>query len=109
MSVCKKELINLISDRSGVYKYAVKDVLNAFTDVMTELFIDGEDVVLPYFGHFYVRPKMGRMYYDCNLKKVIKAPDRDFASFKGSPTLHKLLNDIDFREEFFKNKYKTQN
>ena len=55
----KAQVVDIISQRTGINKEAVKLTVEAFMESVIESLIDGEDVSLRGFGNFIVkkRPK----------------------------------------------------
>lgn len=56
----KTELIAAISEKSCTAKSNVEDILNIFTDVVTEALVNGDRVQLTGFGTFEVLEKKAR-------------------------------------------------
>lgn len=56
----KQELINSISEKSGLTKKDSENALNAFVDTVQEALADGDRVQLVGFGTFEVRHRKAR-------------------------------------------------
>jgi len=56
----KADLVSALADRAGVSKKDADEVLQAFTDIVTEQLTDGESVTLTGFGTFSVTERKPR-------------------------------------------------
>ena len=56
----KTDLINNISDKSGLTKKDVESVLNSFLSEVTDALAGGDKVQLIWFGTFETRKRAGR-------------------------------------------------
>jgi DNA-binding protein HU-beta len=57
----KAELINRISEKTGVNKKQAEDMVEAFVDITTETLKSGGEVVLAGFGAFMAKTRAARM------------------------------------------------
>lgn len=58
--VNKKQLITIVSERTGVSKLDVKEVIETALDEITKRLMDGKEVRLVGFGTFQVRKRVSR-------------------------------------------------
>lgn len=86
------ELINIISERAGISKQTVRDVLNSITDVWTqEVFARGE-LILENIGEFIVEHRPGRKGVNTETREIFLVPPRDYLSFQPSRELIEWSN-----------------
>ena len=57
----KAELIDVISEKVGVAKKEVEDVIDSMTDTITSKLKEGQEVTLTGFGAFSARTRKGRV------------------------------------------------
>jgi len=90
--VSHDELINIISERAGISKQTVRDVLNSITDVWTqEVFARGE-LILENIGEFIVEHRPGRKGVNTETREIFLVPPRDYLSFQPSRELIEWSN-----------------
>lgn len=59
-TMTKAELGELLYERLGLSKREVKDIIEAFFDLISQSLVEGEEVKLSGFGNFQVREKSSR-------------------------------------------------
>ncbi len=88
----KDELIQAISDRTGLTRTDVKHVIDAFISIVKDQLINGDSVVMRGFGTFMTRTRKPRVARDINRNKPIYLPERRVPFFKPS---NKLVKEVD--------------
>ncbi len=88
----KDELIQAISDRTGLTRTDVKHVIDAFVSIVKDQLINGNSVVMRGFGTFTVRIRKPRVARDINRNKPIYLPERRIPFFKPSD---KFVKEVD--------------
>jgi DNA-binding protein HU-beta len=88
----KAELIEVISDKLGLAKREVEDVIDTMTDTITSKLQQGDEVTLTGFGAFSARTRKGRI--GVNPRKVeekIEIPPVTVPKFKAGKNLKEAL------------------
>lgn len=78
----KSELVDAISQRSGVTKADASRVLEAFTETVTEVLVKDDQVVLTGFGSFSTGERSARTGRDPRTGKPIEIKAARVAKFK---------------------------
>lgn len=86
----KTELINAISEKSGLSKVDSKKALEAFIESVTEEIKGGGKVALVGFGTFSVTQKSARKGINPKTKEVIQIPAKKAVKFKAGAELSEL-------------------
>lgn len=88
----QEELINMISERAGISKTTVREIILSFADVwMEELLAHGE-LNLDNIGEFLVDHRPGRKGVNTETREVFIIPPKDYLSFTPSPELIEWSN-----------------
>ncbi len=88
----KDELIQAISDRTGLTRTDVRHVIETFISIVKDQLINGDSVVMRGFGTFTVRVRKPRVARDINRNKPIMLPERRVPFFKPS---EKFIKEVD--------------
>ncbi|NPA33985.1 MAG: HU family DNA-binding protein [Chlorobi bacterium] len=88
----KDELIQAISDRTGLTRAEVRHVIDTFISIVKDQLINGDSVVMRGFGKFSVRTRKPRVARDINRNKPIHLPERRVPYFKPS---EKFVKEVD--------------
>ena len=88
----KAELIAAIAAKTGDTKKGAEASVNAFVDVVTEAFTEGDKVQLVGFGSFEVRKRAARKGRNPQTKEEIKIPASKAPVFKAGKALKDLVN-----------------
>ena len=83
----QEELINMISERAGISKQTVREIIQAFADVWTEEIITNGELTLDNIGDFLIDHRPGRQGLNMEKKEVFTIPPRDYLSFTPSQDL----------------------
>jgi len=89
----KSDLINAISEETGVEKNTVRKVIETYTELVKKSLINGETVHFRGFGSFmlkYRRPKKGRIILR---NETILIPGHYIPSFKPADEFVKLIKE----------------
>jgi DNA-binding protein HU-beta len=72
---------------------AANEVINKFTEVMTEAMKAGEEVTLPALGKFVVVEKAERTCRNPRTGETMKVPAKKAIKFKASTNIKKIVNE----------------
>lgn len=92
MRMNKLDLINAISQNSGLNKSNSKRALNAFLGVITEELVQGNKVRISGFGTFKIHKRGARKGIIPSSKKTIDIPAKNVAKFVVATD---LANEVD--------------
>ncbi|HCC22014.1 hypothetical protein A2480_02535 [Candidatus Uhrbacteria bacterium RIFOXYC2_FULL_47_19] len=88
----KAELINSLSDKVGVSKKQAEDLIEAFTDLVTQTLKVGGEVTIAGFGAFSAKQRAGRMGVNPqNPSEKIQIPPVVVPKFKAGKALKDAL------------------
>lgn len=83
----QEELINSISERAGISKQTVRDIILAFTGVWSEEVLTVGQLMLDDLGEFLVEHRPGRRGINTETREVFVIPPKDYLSFLPSREL----------------------
>ena len=83
----QEELINMISERAGISKQTVREIINAFSEVWTEEILTNGELTLDNIGDFLIEHRPGRQALNTETRELFMIPPRDFLSFQPSQDL----------------------
>lgn len=83
----QEELINMISERAGISKQTVREIINAFADVWTEEILTNGELTLDNIGDFLIEHRPGRQALNTETRVLFAVPPRDYLSFQPSQDL----------------------
>ena len=86
------ELINIISERAGISKQTVRDIINAFAEVWAEEILAQGELDLDTIGEFLVEHRPGRKAMNTETREVFVIPPEDYLSFAPSRELIEWSN-----------------
>lgn len=87
----KADLVTKIAEKSGLSKANVTLALGAFTEVVQDALVNGDEVPLSGLGKFEVRERAARTGINPATKERIEIPATKVPGFKASSTLKALL------------------
>ncbi|HGJ5874862.1 MAG TPA: HU family DNA-binding protein [Arsenophonus apicola] len=87
----KTELINKVSEKSGLGKKDAEKAVNAFTETVTEALKSGNDVQLVGFGSFQVKPRAAREGRNPKTGETLKIAAANVPSFKAGQKLKEAV------------------
>lgn len=88
----KADLINSISEKTGLTKARSNEVIDAFLDSVTESLSSGEKVTLVGFGTFTTSQRDARKGRNPKTGESIDIPAKKVARFKAGSDLTKSVN-----------------
>ncbi|ANY73596.1 MULTISPECIES: HU family DNA-binding protein [Paenibacillus] len=87
----KTDLINNISNKSGLTKKDVENVLNGFLGEITDALANGDKVQLIGFGTFETRKRAGRTGRNPQTGNTIEIPESNVPAFKAGNKLKEAV------------------
>ncbi len=84
----KAELVNAVSEKSGLGKAESMKAVDAFIDTISEALKAGDKVTLLGFGTFSVAEKAARKGFNPRTKEKIEIPAHKVAKFKPGSALN---------------------
>ena len=87
----KQDLINIISEKSGLTKKDVECVLNTFLGEVTEALSAGEKVQLIGFGTFETRKRSARVGRNPQTGETLSIPESKVPAFKAGNKLKEAV------------------
>ncbi|MAP62042.1 MAG: integration host factor subunit beta [Candidatus Marinimicrobia bacterium] len=88
----KSDIVNLVSDATGLTKVETETVLDGFLHSITSSLERGEKVEIRGFGSFVVKKRNAREARNPATNEVVNLEDRYIPSFKVSKILKKKVN-----------------
>lgn len=88
----KKELINAISQRSGMGKNESENALNAVISCLSDLLAKGDSIVLPGFASLSVKERAARTGRNPSTGQPLNIPASKIVSFKAGSKLKEVIN-----------------
>jgi len=83
----QEELINMISERAGISKQTVRDIIETITAVWTEEILLQGELILDNIGEFLIEHRPGRRGINSETKEIFIVPPKDYLSFTPSREL----------------------
>ncbi len=88
----KKELVDAISQRSGMGKGDSETALNAVISCLTDLLARGDSIVLPGFASLSVKARAARTGRNPSTGQPLNIPASKIVSFKAGSKLKEMIN-----------------
>ena len=88
----KKDLINAISQRSGMGKGDSENALNAVIACISDLLSQGDSIVLPGFASISVKERAARTGRNPSTGQPLNIPASKIVSFKAGSKLKEGIN-----------------
>lgn len=88
----QEELINSISERAGISKQTVRDIILAFVDVWADEILSVGELTLDDIGEFLIEHRPGRKGINTESREVFIIPPKDYLSFTPSRELIEWSN-----------------
>ena len=88
----KAQLIEKMTQRSGMSQKYATDAVDCFLAVITDALKKGETVNLPGFGTFMVREKATRQVRSLRTREMITVPARRIAAFRAGIRLKDAIS-----------------
>lgn len=86
----KTQLIEAVSEKTGIRKKDVKEIMESFFEVVTDTLKNKEPIKLAGFGTFVVAERAARKGRNPQTGKTIDIPAKKFAKFRP----HGILKDL---------------
>lgn len=83
----QEELINTISERAGISKQTVREILHTFAEVWTEELLTNGELTLDNIGDFLIVHRPGRKGVNTETREIFTIPPKDYVSFTPSQDL----------------------
>lgn len=90
-TITKKDLIDQISEKSGVRRSTVKDVVQMFLDQITEELASGNRLEFRDFGVFEVKSRAARTAQNPKTLQRVSVPPKRSVKFKGGRLMRDRL------------------
>ena len=87
----KAELVEEVSDKTGITKKQAGNVINAITDTVKETLSKGERITLVDFGTFHVRQRKARKGRNPRTGKKLEIPAKKVPKFKAGKALKEAV------------------
>ena len=88
----KADLINSIASKTGYSKKVSSEILNAFSETVTDALVSGEKVQLVGFGSFETKTRAARKGLNPQTKEEIRIPACKAPTFKAGKALKDIVN-----------------
>ena len=88
----KADLVNSISEKTGLTKTKSNEVIDALVSTITESLKNGDKVTLVGFGTFATSKKEAREGRNPKTGEVLEIPSKTVAKFKAGSELTKSVN-----------------
>ena len=87
----KRELVEAVSDKTGITKKKTGNVVDAVTETITDTLSQGEKITLVGFGTFQVRQREERKGVNPQTKEALTIPAKEIPKFKAGKELRKAV------------------
>ena len=88
----KADLINSIASKTGYSKKVSSEIVNAFSETVTDALVKGEKVQLVGFGSFETKTRAARKGLNPQTKQEIRIPACKAPTFKAGKALKDIVN-----------------
>lgn len=92
-TISKADLVEMVSDDTGLSRKAVKDTMDALLETMSVQIGKGNKVTLTGFGTFEVRKRKARTGVKPGTTEKIKIPASKYPAFKAGKSLKDTVGD----------------
>ena len=80
----KADIVNEISNKTGIEKVSVQEIVEGFMETVKEYMMDGQNVYLRGFGSFIVKKRAQKKARNISKNKEIVIPEHYIPAFKAS-------------------------
>ena len=87
----KAEIVNQISEKTGIEKIAVQTTVEAFMESVKYSLAEGDNVYLRGFGSFIVKKRAQKIGRNISEKKAIVIPAHSVPAFKQSKITFEIV------------------
>ena len=88
----KAEIVNSISNATGLTKVETEAVVNGFISTLKEAMMNGENVEIRGFGTFKIKKKKARIARNPRTSEKVEVPERFVPIFKPSRDLKNAVD-----------------
>lgn len=88
----KQQLIEAISNRTGISKADAERALNAFTDIVTETLVAGDEVAIIGFGTYATSKRAARQVRNPQTGEMMEVAAANAVKFKVGKKLKDAVN-----------------
>lgn len=88
----QEELVNMISERAGISKQTVREIIDSFSQVWTDEILTQGELLLDNIGEFLVEHRPGRKGINTETRDIFIIPPKDYLSFTPSRELIEWSN-----------------
>jgi nucleoid DNA-binding protein len=88
----QEELVNMISERAGISKQTVREIITTIADVWASEILEKGELDVENIGEFFVDHRPGRKGVNTETKEVFIIPPRDYLAFTPSRELIEWSN-----------------
>lgn len=94
----KADIINIISEKTGVPKVDVLVTLEAFFSEVKNALATGENLYIRGFGSFIRKTRKAKVGRNIKKNVAIQIPEHDIPAFKPSKAFSDLIKEISLKE-----------
>lgn len=87
----KRELVEAVSDKTGITKKKIGNVVDAVTETITDTLSQGEKITLVGFGTFQVRQREERKGVNPQTKEALTISAKKVPKFKAGKELRQAV------------------
>ena len=87
----KVELVEAVSDQTGITKKEARNILDAVTEAITNALSNGEKITLVDFGTFHVMEKKAREGRNPRTGEKLEIPAKKVAKFRAGKNLREAV------------------
>ena len=98
MTVTKADLVNLLSDSTGMSKAEVDEVVNGFFFLIIESLERGDRVEIRGFGSFFARERDNRLVKNPRTKEIVSVDRRFVPVFRPAKHFRETVNQQRLKE-----------
>lgn len=94
----KRDIVRRLGETTACYKLTQKEINDVVTEVfkiMSEAFVQGEEIQIRGFGHFHVKYRKPRKINHPSTKQIIQSHPKYMVSFDPSKDLKQKLHITD--------------
>ncbi len=96
-NITKKDLVEKISDRTGLTQVDTKIVVETFLDAVSRALREGKNIEIRGFGRFKIKKKRARIARNPRTNVHVQVPEGYKPVFEASKELKKRINDSYWR------------
>lgn len=90
----RRQVVSEVSERTGIYKQTVDDLIGAFLSVVSDAVAKGDRVTINGFGSFRLSDRSERTRRDFSTGELITVPAHKVPVFKASAGLRNRVHGV---------------